>query len=360
MGTGGVAILIGGCPFPFRGQRELGTIWLILDFVLLIINLAGISTRAYCHPEVFKRAVRSHEDGLYLPCVNLAFATLFVGVIDYGLPYVGFWLTRVWQVLWFVYLFAALAVGLLMETTLRGRLRSLSTITPADTLPILPFMLGGTLGAALAKRLPDDEAAYVIIVSYCCQGMGWWLSILKYTAFAFISLGSQARTAFPAANILGGAEAGRVFFYVSVWFGLLLWGTCWWLILSPIYLFTVGCVKERKVAWSMGWWSFTFPLVGFWSAAGQLGEHLPSTTFKSIQVAGIFITLFFWLVNSIMMARGIWRGELLVATDPLEVPIVVTNKDGEERTVYGIPGGEGYMIVYCGISPTLPITREVK
>lgn len=46
---------------------------------------------------------------------------------------------------------------------------------------------------------------------------------LSYTAFAFINLGGLARTAFPAANILGGDEAGRVFLYASVFFGLTLW-----------------------------------------------------------------------------------------------------------------------------------------
>lgn len=84
----------------------------------------------------FKRAVFSHEDGLYLPCINLAAASLYVGesnkphtqavvlmyalspgVIDFGLPYCGFALTRVWHVLWFVYLGAALGVGMFMETT---------------------------------------------------------------------------------------------------------------------------------------------------------------------------------------------------------------------------------------------------
>ena len=45
-------------------------------------------------------------------------------------------------------------------------------------LAILPFMLGGTLGSALATHLPAQKAAYVIILSYCCQGLGWWITFL--------------------------------------------------------------------------------------------------------------------------------------------------------------------------------------
>lgn len=99
-------------------------------------------------------------------------------------------------------------------------------------------------------------------------------------------------------------------------------------------------------------------MVGYWSAAGQLGVHLPSTTFKcalpdphgshcglnitlrSIQVAGIIITLLFWCINSVMMGLHIWQGKLLVATDPLEVAVVVRRDDGE-RTIYEIPSAEG-------------------
>jgi len=57
------------------------------------------------------------QDGIYLPCFNLAFATLFVGGVDYALPYCSFWLTRTWFLLWCIYIAAGLAVGMLCETT---------------------------------------------------------------------------------------------------------------------------------------------------------------------------------------------------------------------------------------------------
>lgn len=44
-----------------------------------------------------------------------------------------------------------------------------------------------------------------------------------FTAFAFLNLGDAAVGAFPASDILGGAEAGRVFLYVSVWFSFMLY-----------------------------------------------------------------------------------------------------------------------------------------
>lgn len=101
MGTGAVSILIvstrresdlaaglmlwddlllqGGCQFPFHGQRIVGTVWFMMNLVLFTINLAGTFTRAIYHPTVFKHALISHEDGLYLPCLSLAFASLYVG-----------------------------------------------------------------------------------------------------------------------------------------------------------------------------------------------------------------------------------------------------------------------------------------
>lgn len=44
-----------------------------------------------------------------------------------------------------------------------------------------------------------------------------------FTAFAFLNLGKTAVDAFPASNILGGAEAGRIFLAVSVWFSVMLY-----------------------------------------------------------------------------------------------------------------------------------------
>jgi tellurite resistance protein TehA-like permease len=78
MGTGGVAILIGGCPFSFTGQRELGTIFFMIDLVIFLINVAGVSSRAIYHTRVFKNSFYDHDDGIYVPCFALAFATLFV------------------------------------------------------------------------------------------------------------------------------------------------------------------------------------------------------------------------------------------------------------------------------------------
>lgn len=98
--------------------------------------------------------------------MNLAFATLFVGAMNYGVPYCGFWLTRAMMVLWVIYIAWGLLVALLLEWTIRGRNRHLSTITPADCLPVFPLMLAGTLGGALAKELPGGQAGYVIILSY--------------------------------------------------------------------------------------------------------------------------------------------------------------------------------------------------
>jgi tellurite resistance protein TehA-like permease len=153
MGTGGVAILIGGCPFKFRGQRELGTTFFFIDLILFLINVAGVTSRAIYHPRVFRRSFFDHEDGIYVPCFALAWATLFVcecfatekmlptepfpcrpGTIDYAVPYVGKWLVRILEVVWFLYLAVSLVIAMVMEYTVRGRLRALSAITPADCL----------------------------------------------------------------------------------------------------------------------------------------------------------------------------------------------------------------------------------
>lgn len=100
------------------------------------VNIAGVTTRAIYHPIALREAIYSHTDGLFMPCVNLAFATIFVGIIDFGVPYVGFWLVRTMFVVWFVYLFASFALGMFMVSTLYVPLPLLFPLSPfTDPLP---------------------------------------------------------------------------------------------------------------------------------------------------------------------------------------------------------------------------------
>lgn len=176
--------------------------------ILFLVNIAFFATKAIKHPQAFKKSLYDHEDGLFLPCFNLGFATLFVCVLDYAVPYCGFWyvvhsihqanrcpathdsaaldplrrsirLVRAMMVVWVIYIAVGLFVGMLLEWTIRGRNRDLSTVTPADLLPLFPLMLAGTLGSGLCSKLPLDQAGYVIIVSYMLQSTGWWLGLLK-------------------------------------------------------------------------------------------------------------------------------------------------------------------------------------
>ncbi|GHJ84007.1 hypothetical protein NliqN6_0409 [Naganishia liquefaciens] len=326
MGTGGVAILIGGCPFAFNGQRVLGTIFFFIDVVIFLINIAGVTSRAIYHPRTFKSSFYDHEDGIYVPCIALAFATLFVCVIDYAVPYVGQWLVTVLQVVWLAYAAVGLVIAMIMEYTVRGSLRPLSAITPADCLLVFPLMLGGTTGSALAAVVPESQATYIIVLSYMLQGMGWFLSLMKlsvwmcrsillptpppesifqflmavgppgFTAFgksawhseyvihqlrqlAFMNLARSTRNAFPAAGLLD-AEGARIFQVISLWYSLPLLGLALYLWVTPLVLYTIGTIKIRKFRWTMSFWSLTFPSTGMFMASAQLGEQLPSKTFN--------------------------------------------------------------------------------
>ncbi|KAJ9091037.1 hypothetical protein QFC19_009274 [Naganishia cerealis] len=262
MGTGGVAILIDGCPFRFRGQRELGTMFFFIDLIVFLINVAGVTSRAIYHPRVFRRSFYDHEDGIYVPCFALAWATLFICIIVYAIPYAGPWLVRVMEVIWFVYLAVSLVIALVMEYTVRGRLRALSEITPADCLLVFPLMLGGTTGSALATQMSGAQATYIIIIS-----------------LAFMKLARTATLAFPAAGLLDESGA-RIFQVVSIWYSLPLLGLALYLWVTPLVLYITGIIKVKHFRWTMSFWSLTFPLTGMFMAFGQLGEQLPSKTFN--------------------------------------------------------------------------------
>ncbi|WVR05515.1 hypothetical protein IAU60_002533 [Kwoniella sp. DSM 27419] len=366
MGTGGVYILINGISFSFRGQHAIGSVVFIINLVLFLFNTAGMLTRLIAHPHSFYNSLFDHEDGTYLPCFGLAIATLFVGIIDFGVPYAGFWLVRTMEVVFFIYMAMSLVIALTLEITLRGRYRSLESITPADNLLFFPLMLSGTIGGALAGVMPDAQAGYIIIISYWFQGLGFMLSLLKlavwqaramllpnpapasvpglliavgppgFTAFAFLNAGQRAVEAFPAASILQtGGNGGQTFQIINVWFSLLLMGLATYFAFSVLTVWLFGQIVDRQVKWSMSWWSFTFPLTGYFMAFGQLGTQLPSDTLKVIQVFGTCWVTLAWLINLPMTVYHVFFARTVGMPKPADddPPYFVWDglKDGEVR-----------------------------
>jgi len=59
-----------GCPFKFRGQRELGTVFFIYNIILFLVMCSGILTRYIKHRKVFLKALRDHEVGKQLYGLN--------------------------------------------------------------------------------------------------------------------------------------------------------------------------------------------------------------------------------------------------------------------------------------------------
>jgi hypothetical protein len=129
-------------------------------------------------------------------------------------------------------------------------------------------------------------SASLIVADHACQ-------------IAFMNLANSARTAFPAAGLLD-EEAARIFQVISIWYSLPLLGLALYLWITPLVLYIIGIIKIRKFRWTMSFWSLTFPCelhamrfavqalakynlaTGMFMASAQLGEQLPSKTFKSV------------------------------------------------------------------------------
>lgn len=285
LGTGAVSLLLGNT-FEWSGQRALGTVFFLLNLVVFIINVGLQCARAWLHPRAFRASVSNPAEALFMPTAVLAFATIFVDMTVYATPYVGFWLTKTLLVVWFCYGFTALAVAGVLQWALYDQQRDLITVTPAECLPVLPFMLTGTLGSALALQLPDYEASYCIIISYMIQG-GYYLIALQkltvwmhrnirlghpsdkrivpiflmavgppgFTAYAFLTLGERAVTVFASQGILPllGPDVGRLVLGGSVVLSLAFFGQCTWYIAATLIMWVKPMLVTRRVEWGMAW-----------------------------------------------------------------------------------------------------------
>ena len=102
------------------------------------------------------------------------------------------------------------------------------------------------------------------------------------------------------------------FYALGIVFAIAMWGVgIWWIIIASLYSLLHITDKDSGIPYSLGWWSYVFPLGSFTTGTYAL-NHLFGHTFFAI--AGLIqfaiLCMFFSLV-SVRTVFGIWSGTLL-------------------------------------------------
>ncbi|KAL7414218.1 voltage-dependent anion channel-domain-containing protein [Mrakia frigida] len=355
LGTGAVSLCVSSIPYPFRGQHAIGSLFLILNIIIMAFNMSMSTLRLVRHPKAFRDSFYDEVEGIWFPVLPIAWSSILIGIIIYGIPYCGPWLVEACYVAYWVYFLVSAASGLVVQCTVRSLPRHLVHVGPSECLEVFPLMLLGSIGGLLAPHLAEidpSRALTVVIFSYIMQGLGFFMGYLKlslwmlrhitlarapsktlltyaiacgppgFTALACINLGNAALKIFPETNFMAGFDGGsmdphlvaQVFVMIGVWWSLLLMGMCCWVLFIHSRWFFLTLNEMRQLGFmakfEMSWWAMTFPLSGFISTCGRFGEYFPSRAFGVVNIILTCFVACMWCVNITGTTTLLWNGIL--------------------------------------------------
>jgi C4-dicarboxylate transporter/malic acid transport protein len=208
-------------------------------------------------------------------------------------------------------------------------------------MPVVPPMVSAAAGAALVPHIPAGQLRLTLLLAcYAMFGISLFASIVIITQIwarlvrhktgsapmaptLWIVLGPLGQSV-TAANLLGGA-AGRALprpyatgaAVFGALYGLPVWGfAMMWLVLAAALILRTA---RRGLAFTLTWWSFTFPVGTCVTGTSALALRLHSTALDCAAVALYVLLLTAWAVVACRTARGSLRGTLFLPPAPAAV-----------------------------------------
>jgi tellurite resistance protein TehA-like permease len=207
--------------------------------------------------------------------------------------------------------------------------------TPSSFLAGYSAMLTGTLASLIAPWQPPSRAYLIVLSGLTYQGFGWLISSICLVSFVrglldaglpparvrpamFIPVGSVAYT---IVALVGQANAIPAYGYFARFEGakeicqVVALVVSVFMYLFSVWLFALAVLGNvsviGKMPFSLSWWAFIFPNVGFTLATGAIGKELESEPILWI-ASGLTVALVVvWLVAAVGCIRAVWRGEIV-------------------------------------------------
>lgn len=343
MGTGILSILLYLCPHSFRGLHHIAWAFYLLN-IALFLTFSGLSlARHILFPWVFWRMLKYPAVCFFLGAVPMGLVTIINATVLMVVPAFGHWAVILVQVLWWIdvamTLLCTFAIPILMFHIHELALESMTAIW---LLPIVPAVVAAASGGVVATVVSAASASLILVVSYMLWGIGMGLSMIVLVlyfhrlavhnlpnaevivsaflplgplgqgAYAIMQLGRVCRDLHPVVHLADAQLAGADIWVVSVLVGIALWGLGWWWLAHGVSSVLIRYLQGR-IAFSMGFWGFIFPLGVFTSATILLSQALPSAFLSWLAVALIIVLVLLWVLIAVGTVVNAKNGSLFVA-----------------------------------------------
>ncbi|KAJ8608548.1 hypothetical protein MRB53_039602 [Persea americana] len=346
MGTGIVSELLFIMPYRGPGQETAGVVFFIINLVLFTIFTIATIARYCLFPQIPLLLIRHPSESLYVGTVPMAWATIVNMGIYTGAHYGTGVITVCW-IGWWVDVVMAISTCFLVTYLMISRhehsdLRDTSSLW---LLPIVSAPVASTSATIIIPYLSNYHAYVTLLVAYALWGFGIFLAFMILMLYlqrlifhhlppkqlivsiwlpigflgqgvvSIINLGKEAQILFPKLGVSQDdfilADAGNVFYFAGILFGLILWGFgMWWLMIA---IFAVLDHLRTGFPFSMGWYSFTFPFGSLAIGTMALGDSCNAPFFLILGEIMSWCVVVMYATVVAFTFRQAYRGTLFYA-----------------------------------------------
>ena len=342
MATGGLGLLLHATPHRFSGLNVIGKMFFILTIVFFLLLVTGIIIRFIRTPTALRTSLMHPTESLFFPCSLLSVATILLNTSAYGVSESGPWLPDALRVCFWIYAaFSILSAIVQFFVLFCGAHLPIHSMTPGWILPIFPLMLIGTLASSISPHQSPEHRLPILVAGVTCQGLGWIVASLVYPLYLgrlmqdglpapamrpgmFIAVGPAGYT---TVAIIGMAHAipedygyfaahpmaSEVLKIMALWIGIWIWAVGFWFFAFSLLAVLVPAMKWR-LRFSMTWWSFVFPNVGFTIGTAMIGQELESEGIQWVASALTICLVVVWFVviyaqiSAVVRRKILWPG----------------------------------------------------
>uniref|UniRef100_L2G403 C4-dicarboxylate transporter n=1 Tax=Colletotrichum fructicola (strain Nara gc5) TaxID=1213859 RepID=L2G403_COLFN len=350
--TGGMANVIHSLPYQAAWLNGIAIAFFLLNVLLFVMNCVLATLRFHWRPGTLIHTFTDQTESLFIPASVVSFAIICINICQFGVPYVGPWLLRIMQILFWSYtamsMLASATIYLVLWSTL---VFPIHTMTPTWVFPAYPLLLTAPFASNLITAASQTNQTQVILnrtaialSAVATQGAGCLIAFMISAAFiyrlmtqklprdfqrpgVFISigpfaftvggivlLGNQADKILPQ-GFLGTDLAVPIIKVLSVMIGLWLWGLSVWFFVVSVGSLWKYVRPANKMPFQMTWWSFVFPNTALVTATAALGKVFQNSglqIFACVMAAGLIVV---WVVVFVTMVRCLYKRELLWPKD---------------------------------------------
>lgn len=202
-------------------------------------------------------------------------------------------------------------------------------------------MLTGTLASLIVATQPVQRHVSIVVAGVAYQGFGWCISLVAIVLYIssllerglpplrarpamFIPVGSCAYTVVALVGMARGTivQQGA---YTEGYFSrhtlapevlrILAFFSSVFLYVFAVWLFGVALVANLsawgQVPFSLAWWAFIFPNVGFALATSALSRELESDAVLWVGSGMTAVLVVVWIGAAVACVRAVWKGDIV-------------------------------------------------